>query len=152
MLHTSLHHTKTEQINNNNNKKSHFNFYGWHTLYACCTENSERAYLACPSCVYCRGHHLPSVSLYISAGTHHPPHPTLSPDYPSVSQWDFSGCHITHQHVYCHSVFHFHCSQTGFYCTESLRQRALILQACFKINGTSGRHSCWVIWIQSEPL
>lgn len=34
-----------------------------------------RAYLACPSCVYCRGHHLPSVSLYISAGTHHPPHP-----------------------------------------------------------------------------
>ncbi|KAG7240222.1 hypothetical protein INR49_027033 [Caranx melampygus] len=39
---------------------------------------SERACFFYPSCVYCRGHHLPSVSALrdssISADSHHPPH------------------------------------------------------------------------------
>lgn len=47
----------------------------------------EQACSACPSCVYCRGHHLPSVRVRISGGSHHPPHPL--PWLPISLQWVF---------------------------------------------------------------
>lgn len=58
---------------------------------------------ACPSCVYCRGHPLPSVSSNISTGSHQPPHPL--PWLPILLPMSFSECHITQQCVYSHSVF-----------------------------------------------
>lgn len=75
---------------------------------------SEQACFACPSCVYCRGHHLPSVRLHISTGSHHPPHPL--PWLPISLQWVFLSAtsHSSMSNVTL--VFLFSCSQTGFYC------------------------------------
>lgn len=87
---------------------------------------------ACPPCVYCRGHHLPSLSLRISAGSHQPPHPPpclpiCLPTRPFFSLPFFSECHITQQHLCCHCVFLFRVSKNDFYCrSNSLRQRPLI--------------------------
>lgn len=92
--------------------------------------DSGPACSACPSCVYCRGHHLPSVSLRISAGSHQTPHPPpcLPICLPMRPFFFFSDCHITQQHLCCHCVFLFHGSKNDFYCrSKSLRQRPLIL-------------------------
>lgn len=76
---------------------------------------------ACPPCVYCRGHHLPSLSLRISAGSHQPPHtppclPICLPTRPFFPLSLFSECHITQQHLCCHCVFLFRVSKNDFYC------------------------------------
>lgn len=59
---------------------------------------SRPACFACPSTVYCRGHHLPSVRVRISASTHQPPRPsalfTHQPPNESLAE-----CHITQQRV-----------------------------------------------------
>lgn len=104
-------------------------------VYPAVEAHTERrpACFACPSTVYCRGHHLPSVRVGISASTHQPPRPsalfTHQPPNESLAE-----CHITQQRVCvcCNSVFLFHCCSKDFYCSETLRQRPLILWAKIK--------------------
>lgn len=123
------------------------------SYFGCCSKMQLMSWPAspCPSCVYCRGHHLPSVRLHISAGSHQPTPPSAlithqSPNESFLSATSHSSTCIT---TLCSFSV---CSQTDFYCRESLRQRPLILRVCFKIKGTTGRHSCQVIWVLSQLL
>lgn len=95
-------------------------------------EQQRRCWLgcsACPSRVYCRGHHPPSESLPISAGSHHPP--TLPPVYPSVSQWEPFSFFLTatsHSSICVATVCSFSTTpKMTFIAAASLKQRPLML-------------------------
>lgn len=93
--------------------------------------SSESACFACPSAVYCRGHHSPSVRLHASASSHQRPRPLpcLLITLPMTS---LAECHITQQLVCVRACVLQVCRafsiepQKGIYCSKPLRQRPLI--------------------------